>query len=53
MIRGFRVALQIKFGPVFDHNLDGKGEVKMHVAILNMNKNDEIWMLLKFQLDFF
>ena len=53
MIRGFRAVLRMQFDPAFDHNLDRKGEVKIHEAILNMNENDEIWMLLKFQFDFF
>ena len=49
----FRVSLQTQFEPAFDHNFDGKGEVKTHEADLNMNKNNEFWMLLKFQLDIF
>ena len=37
MMRGFRVALQIKFELAFDRNFDGKGEVKIHEAALSMN----------------
>ena len=53
VMKGFRIALQMKFEPAFDRDFYGKGEVKMHEAALNMNENDEVWTSLKFQLDFF
>ena len=49
----FRIAFQMKFEMAFDHNFNRKGEVEIREAALSMNEYDEVWILIKFQLDFF
>ena len=51
--KGFHAALQMKIEPTFYLFFDEKVKVKIHEAALHMNENDELWMLIKCQLDFF